>query len=63
MQNAAKTLENAGITVISIAIGDEADVKELENVTPDTNNIIEPPDEITPDDLSKIIMDKIRTGA
>ena len=62
MQNAAKTLENAGITVISIAIGDEADVKELENVTPDTNNIIEPPDEITRNDLSKMIMDKIQTG-
>ena len=63
MQNAAKPLENAGITVIPIAVGDEADVKELEQITPDKNNIVEPPDDTTPDDLSKMIMDTIQTGA
>ena len=62
MQKAAKPLEDAGISVIPVAIGDEADVGELENLTPDKENLIQPPDDTTPDDLAKMIMEKIHTG-
>jgi len=62
VQKAAKPLEDAGISVIPVAIGDEADVGELENLTPDKENLIQPPDDTTPDDLAKMIMEKIHAG-
>ena len=62
VQTAAKPLEDAGIAVIPVAIGDDADVGELENLTPDKENVIQPPDGTTPDELAKMIMEKIHTG-
>lgn len=62
MQNAARPLEDAGIAVIPVAVGIEANVGELENLTPDKENVIRPPDDTTPDELAKTIMEKINTG-
>lgn len=62
VKNAAKSLEDAGIIVIPIAIGDQVDVEELKKLTPDKENILEPPDTSTPGDLSKKIMEKIQKG-
>lgn len=62
VQTAAKPLEDVGIAVIPVAIGDDADVRELGNLTPDKENVIQPPDGTTPDELAKMIMEKIHTG-
>ena len=62
VQNAAKSLEDAGIIVIPIATGGQVDVKELKKLTPDKGNILEPPDTSKPGDLSKKIMEKIQKG-
>ena len=62
VQNTAKSLEDAGIIVIPIAIGDQVDVKVLKKLTPDKGNILEPPDTGKPGDLSKKIMEKIQKG-
>ena len=62
VQTAAKPLEDNGIAVIPVAIGDDADVGELGNLTPDKENAIQPPDGTKPDELAKMIMEKIHTG-
>lgn len=50
------------MAVIPVAIGVEADVKELENLTPDKTNIIEPSAGTSANELAKMIMEKINTG-
>ena len=62
VKTAAKPLEEAGIAVIPVSIGFEADVKELENITPDKTNIIEPSAGTSSNELAKMIMEKINTG-
>ena len=62
VKTAAKPLEEAGVAVIPVAIGVEADVKELENLTPDKTNIIEPSAGTSAEELAKMIMEKINTG-
>ncbi len=62
VKTAAKPLEESGIAVIPVAVGVEADVKELENLTPDKNNIIQPSDGTSANELAKMIMEKINTG-
>lgn len=62
VKTAAKPLEEAGIAVIPVSIGFEADVKELENITPDNTNIIEPSAGTSANELAKMIMEKINTG-
>lgn len=48
--------------MIPVAIGVEADVKELENLTPDKTNIIQPSAGTAAKELAKMIMEKINTG-
>lgn len=48
--------------MIPVAIGGEADVKELENLTPDKMNIIQPSAGTSAKELAKMIMEKINTG-
>ena len=62
VKTAAKPLEEAGIAVIPVAIGVEADVKELENLTPDKQNIMQPSEGTSANELAKKIMEKINTG-
>lgn len=59
MRKAAKPLEDDGIAVIPVAIGDDADANELENLAPD---VLQPPDGTEPDELAKMIMKEIYTG-
>ena len=62
VKTAAKPLEEVGIAVIPVAIGVESDVKELENLTPDKTNIIEPSAGTSAKELANMIMKKINTG-
>lgn len=48
--------------MIPVAIGVEANVKELENLTPDKTNIIQPSAGTGAKELAKMIMEKINTG-
>lgn len=59
VRKVAKPLEDDGIAVIPVAIGDDADAKELENLAPD---VLQPPDGTEPDELAKMIMKEIYTG-
>ena len=59
MRKAARPLEDDGITVIPVAMGDDADANELENLAPD---VLQPPDGTEPDELAKMIMKEIYTG-
>ena len=59
MRKAARPLEDDGIAVIPVAIGDDADANELENLATD---VLQPPDGTKPDDLAKMIMKEIYTG-
>ena len=59
MRKAARPLEDDGIAVIPVAIGDDADANELENLAPD---VLKPPDGTEPDELAKMIMKEIYTG-
>ena len=56
MRKAARLLEDDGIAVIPVAIGDDADANELENLSPD---VLQPPDGTEPDELAKMIMKEI----
>ena len=58
MRKTARPLEDDGIAVIPVAIGDDADSKELEILAPD---VLQPPDGIKPDELAKLIMKEIYT--
>ena len=48
--------------MIPVAIGVEADMKELENLIPDKTNVIEPSAGTSANELAKMIMEKINTG-
>ena len=62
VHKAAKTLEDGGIAVIPVGIGDDADAGELENLVPDRKNVLQPPDGTEPDEMAKMIMEVIYTG-
>ena len=59
---AIKPLEDAGIVVIPVAVGNERDVKELESITTDPENIILSPERTNPEELAKKIMYLIQIG-
>lgn len=48
--------------MIPVAIGTEADTKELEIITPDKETIIQPKDGTSATELARMIMEMIRTG-
>ena len=58
---AARPLQDKGVKIVAVAIGKEADVKELETFTP-TDKIIEEEKTVQPTDLRKTIMEKVLTG-
>ena len=61
VREAAKTLEDKDIKVVAVAVGREADSKELELLT-STDNIIEEQKNVLPNDLKEAIMVKVLKG-
>lgn len=61
VSEAAKPLQDKDIKIIAVAIGKEADPKELEIITP-MDKIIKEDKNVQPDDLKKEIMAKVLTG-
>ena len=59
---AAKDLYGGDVTVIPVAIGDEADPDELEIITTRKDNLIEEPKDVDPKELAKQIMEKTFGG-
>lgn len=58
---AARPLQDKGFKIVAVAIGKEADPKELETFTL-VDKIIEEETTVQPTDLKKKIMDKVFTG-
>ena len=62
IDDAANGLYDNNVKVIPVAVGKEADVKELEKSTKDKNNLIEAPKDFVPDKLGDTIMRKVLKG-
>ena len=62
IDDAANGLYDNNVKVIPVAVGKEADVKELEKSTNDKNNLIEAPKDFVPDKLGDTIMRKVLKG-
>ena len=58
---AAKKWQDKDIKIVAVAIGEEADTKELEVLT-STQNIIEEPITVRPNLLKSTIMEKVLKG-
>ena len=56
----AMSLEEAGVKVIPVAIGNQVKREELEKTTPYKKNIIEVPTKENPESLKKKLMNKVR---
>ena len=59
--DAAKTWQDKDIKIVAVAIGEQADTKELEVLT-STQNIIEEPITVRPNELRSRIMEKVLKG-
>ena len=59
VEKAAKPLEESGIVVIPVGIGDQVDDKELDVVTSDKDNVILVDEKENPNNLMEIIMAKV----
>ena len=62
LSQAAKLLQDKEIKIVAVAIGRQADPKELEILT-SKENIIEEQKSVLPHDLKKTIMDKVFKGS
>ena len=59
VEKAAKPLEESGIVVIPVGVGDQVDDKELKIITSNKDNVILVDEEEDPDNLMVLIMAKI----
>ena len=59
--DAAKKWQDKDIKIVAVAIGEQADTKELEVLT-STQNIIEEPITVRPNELKSTIMEKVLKG-
>ena len=62
LKNAAKPLEDKGVVIVSVAIGNEADAQELGQVTEDPDNVVTSPKTVKPSALGETIMEKALKG-
>lgn len=62
IKDAARPLEEEGITVIAVAVGDQANSKQLEKMTPDKQTPLSVDKDEDPDDIGDKIMDKVLEG-
>lgn len=56
---AARPLEEDGVKVIPVAIGNEVDMNELEHVTPEKNNVMKGTDKEDPVQFGKRVSKKV----
>ena len=61
VEEAALPVQDKGVKIVAVAIGKEADPKELKTFTP-VDKIIEEEKTVQPTDLKKTIMEKVLTG-
>lgn len=59
VEKAAKPLEESGIVVIPVGIGDQVNTKELDVITPNKDNVILVDEEEDPNNLMEMIMAKV----
>lgn len=62
IKEAARLLEDEGITVIAVAVGDEASSKQLEKMTPENQTPLSVDKDEDPGDIGDKIMDKVLEG-
>lgn len=62
IKEAARPLEDEGITVIAVAVGDEANSKQLEKMIPDKQTPLGVDKDEDPGDIGDKIMDKVLEG-
>lgn len=62
IQEALKPLEADKVKVVSVAVGPEADVETLKNITSTETNFVKAAKTATPTKLAKDIMDKVISG-
>ena len=62
IKEAARPLEEEGITIIAVAVGDEANSKQLEKMMPEKETPLSVDKDEDPDDLGDKIMDKVLEG-
>lgn len=62
IKEAARPLEDEGITVIAVAVGDEASSKQLEKMTPENQIPVSVDKDEDPGDIGDKIMDKVLEG-
>ena len=62
IRNKAKSLADIPVNVIPVAVGDEADMRELQNTTADVANLIKVPDNENPTALARRISSAILRG-
>lgn len=62
IKEAARPLEDEGITVIAVAVGDEANSKQLEKMIPDKQTPLSVDKDEDPSDIGDKIMDKVLEG-
>lgn len=62
IKEAARPLEDEGITVIAVAVGDEASSKQLEKMTPENQTPLSVDKDEDPGDIGDKIMDKVLEG-
>ena len=57
-----KLLEEDGVKVVAVGIGDQVDHKELEAIVPDKSSVVNVTDEVDLGDLKNRIMNKVTGG-
>lgn len=57
-----KLLEEDGVSVVAVGIGDQVDHKELEAIVPDKSSVVNVTDEVDLEDLKNRIMNKVTGG-
>lgn len=62
IKQAAKPLEEDGVTVVAVAVGDEANSKQLEKMIPDKQTALNVDKDEDPDEIGEQIMNKVLEG-
>ena len=62
IKQAAKPLEEDGVTVVAVAVGDEANNKQLEKMIPDKQTPLSIDKEGEPNEIGEKIMEKVLEG-
>lgn len=61
-QKASRELDDEGIRVFAVALGDQDNLREVEAIVPTKENVIKPNDTDTPTDIANKIIDNMLNG-